>query len=78
MIERIARVGRLGLVATEAEKLPYSIELWDSGGHALERVLARALDAQLARAIFHAAQKEHPEARILLRRGTRTVADSAD
>jgi hypothetical protein len=78
MIERIARVGRLGLVATETEKLPYSIELWDSGGHALERVLARALDAQLARAIFHAAQKEHPEARILLRRGTRTVADSAD
>jgi hypothetical protein len=78
MIERIAKAGRLGLVATEAEKLPYSIELWDSGGHALERVLARALNAQLAHVIFHAARKEHPEARILLRRGTRTVADSAD
>jgi hypothetical protein len=41
-------------------------------------VLARALDAQLANAIFHAARKEHPEARILLRRGERTIADSAD
>jgi hypothetical protein len=78
MIERIAKTARLGLVSTEAEKLPYSIELWDSGGHVLERVVARALNAQLARAIFHAARKEHAEARILLRRGTRTVADSAD
>jgi hypothetical protein len=73
----LQRAGRLGLVAAETEKLPYSIELWDSGGHALERVLARAQCAT-CRAIFHAAQKEHPEARILLRRGSRTVADSAD
>jgi hypothetical protein len=77
MNQRIVKTGRLSLVATQTEKLPYSIELWDSDGHALERVLARALNAQLARAIFHAAQKEHPEARILLRRGMRTVADSA-
>jgi len=42
MIERIAKTARLGLVSTEAEKLPYSIELWDSGGHVLERVVARA------------------------------------
>jgi hypothetical protein len=68
----------LGLVASQAEQLPYSVELWDSAAGALERVLARALDAQLARAIFYAAQKEHPEARILLRRGARTVADSAE
>ena len=44
----------------------------------LERVLARALNAQLARAIFHAAQKEHPQRRILLRRGSRTIADSVE
>ncbi len=79
MNERIAKAGRLGVVvAAQAEKLPYSIELWDDGGGALERVLARALNAQLARAIFQAAQKEHPEARILLRRGTRTIADSTE
>jgi hypothetical protein len=77
MIERVAKAGRLGLVASQTEELPYSIELWDSAAGTLERILARALDAQLARAIFHAAQTEHPEARILLRRGTRTVADSA-
>ncbi len=79
MNQRIAKAGRSGVVvAAQAEKLPYSVELWDDGRDALERVLARALNAQLARAIFHAAQKEHPEARILLRRGTRTIADSAD
>ena len=66
------------VTASRAEKLPYRIELWDSGGPALERVLARALNAQLARAIFRAAQKEHPQSRILLRRGARMVADSAD
>jgi hypothetical protein len=78
MIERIAKAGRLGIVATQSDKLPYSIELWDDGGRTLERVLARALDAQLASAIFHAARKEHPDSRILLRRGARTIADSAD
>jgi hypothetical protein len=76
MIERIAKAGRLGIVATRSDKLPYSIELWDGGGQALERVLARALDIQLANAIFHAARNEHPDARILLRRGARTIADS--
>jgi len=42
-----------------------------------DRVLARAVNAALARAIFKAAQKEHPDRRILLLRGTRTLADSA-
>jgi hypothetical protein len=78
MIERMAKAGRLSVVATQTDTLPYSIELWDQGAEARERVLARAIDAQLARAIFHAARKEHPDARILLRRGARTVADSAD
>jgi hypothetical protein len=65
------------MIPRAAEKLPYSIELWDDGKQVLKRVLARALNVQLARTIFHGAQKEHPESRILLRHGTRTVADSA-
>ena len=77
MSEGIAKLGRAG-VAPPGEKLSYSIELWDLEAHALERVLARALSAQLARANFRAAQKEHPDQRILLRKGSRTLADSAD
>jgi hypothetical protein len=64
--------------AKDGRKLSYSIELWDLDARALERVLARAFSPQFARAIFRAAQKEQPDQRILLRRGTRTVADSAD
>jgi hypothetical protein len=77
MSEGIAKLGRAG-AAPPAEKLSYSIELWDLEARVLERVLARALSAQLARSIFRAAQKEHPDQRILLRRGSRTLADSAD
>jgi hypothetical protein len=52
------------------------IELWDHDGRSPQRVLARALNAPLARALFKAAQKEHPDRRILLRRGARIIADS--
>ena len=78
MNQRTAKDGRVSVLAAQTEKLSYSIELWDPDARALERVLARAVSPQLARAIFRAAQKEHPDQRILLRRGTRTVADSAD
>jgi hypothetical protein len=77
MNERITKLARTSSPAAENEKLPYRIELWDHDGRSPERVLARALNAPLARALFKAAQKEHPERRILLRRGTRTVVDSA-
>lgn len=73
-----AKDGRVSVLAAQTEKLSYSIELWDPDARALERVLARAFSPPLARAIFRAAQKEHPDQRILLRRGSRTVADSAD
>ena len=63
---------------TQDEELPYSIELWDDDDRLPQRVLARAFTSALARAIFQAAQNEHPERRIVLRRGARTVADSAD
>jgi hypothetical protein len=69
--ERITKISRTP--AVQNEKLPYRIELRDA--HA--RVLARAVNATLARAIFKAARKEHPERRIILRRDERIVADSS-
>jgi hypothetical protein len=59
------------------EELPYRIELWEAAtGAQVERVLARALSAVLARAIFAAALTEHPDRRITLRKGLQVVADS--
>jgi hypothetical protein len=65
-----------GTAPRPAEELPYRIELWLDGADGVERVLARAVSAQLARAIFNAARGEHPERRITLRKGNRIVADS--
>jgi hypothetical protein len=63
--------------ATQDEELPFRIELWDAAaGETVERVLARAISASLARAIFQAAHTEHPERRITLRRGSHLVADT--
>jgi hypothetical protein len=63
---------------SSGEDLPYRIELWQAPRHdAVERVLARALSATLARAIFQAAQSEHPERRITLSKGAHVIADSA-
>ena len=60
------------------EELPFCVELWhDGGGDAVERILARVANAQLARAIFKAAQGDHPQRRITLRRDSRIIADSA-
>jgi hypothetical protein len=42
----------------------------------IERVLARAATVQLARAIFKAAQGEHPQRRITLCKDNRVVSDS--
>jgi hypothetical protein len=59
------------------DKLSYRIELWDAAERdSVERVLARAFSATLARAIFNAARSEHPDRRITLRRGARIIADS--
>ena len=59
------------------EDLPYRIELWLPDRSAVERVLARAVSAELARAIFRAAQGEYPQRRITLSKGQATVLDSA-
>jgi hypothetical protein len=59
------------------EELPYLIELWHAERRdEVELLLARALNAELARAIFKAAVSEHPERRITLRRDGSMIADS--
>ena len=74
-----ARSSRGGSPSVESSGLPYSVELWHEDERELvERVLARASSAALARAIFKAAQTEHPERRITLRRGARLIADTTD
>ena len=45
--------------AAKSEKLPYCIELWAENNARVEKVLARAATASLARAIFSAACDEH-------------------
>jgi hypothetical protein len=67
----------LGVGPSPGEELPYRIELRDAAaGETVERVLARALSAPLARAMFKAALTEYPDRRITLCRGGRIMADS--
>jgi len=81
MIERVQQRGKVARSDTPTglkETLPYRIELRGAGeADAVERVLARAFNAALARAIFRAALGEHPDRRITLSRGTRLIDDSA-
>jgi hypothetical protein len=74
-----AQMSRTATTSSAPEDLPYCIELWRvDGPEDVESVLARALSAELARAIFKAAQVEHPGRRITLRRGDRIISDSAE
>lgn len=81
MTERVQTKGRIARTETPSspkETLPYRIELRGPGdAGVVERVLARAFNAPLARAIFKAAQSENPDRRITLSRGGRLIADSA-
>ena len=61
-------------VAHEHDALPYVIELWNKTGSQPLRVIARAQNAALARAIFKAASAENPERKFTLRRDGRTLA----
>lgn len=71
-------MSRTGTPSRTAEQLPYRIELWHDGDRdAVERVLARAASVQLARAIFSAAQSEHPDRRITLAKDNRIIADTS-
>ncbi len=73
-----ATMSRTGTPYRGADELPYHIELWRHGtAEEVERVLARAANAALARSIFKAAAGEYPERRVTLRKGNRTMADSS-
>ena len=72
------KIARIGARAGQKESLPYRIELRDlADDKAVVQLLARAFSGPLARAIFKAAQVEHPDRRITLSRGNRVLADSA-
>jgi len=72
-------MSRPAIQSSASEQLPYRIELWNEGSRdEVERVLARALGAQLAHAIFQAARSEHPNRRITLSMGEDILADSAE
>jgi hypothetical protein len=76
-VDRVA-MSQTGTSPEPVEELPYRVELWHiDGTDTVERVLARALNVQLAQAIFKAAAEEHPERRITLCEGLRVIADSS-
>jgi hypothetical protein len=78
-METKGNISRTGAAYPASEELPYRIELWNAEDRdAVERVLACAFSAQLARAIFKAAREEHPERRITICKGTRILADSLE
>ncbi|MDB5443020.1 MAG: hypothetical protein JWP73_1396 [Phenylobacterium sp.] len=57
-------------------RLPYTVELWNLPRSEPERIIGRAASAMLGRAIFAAAISEHLGRRIVLRRGSRVLAES--
>ena len=74
-VERGSRYRRND-VAREHDGLPYVIEIWSKTGSQPLRVIARAQNAALARAIFRAAAAENPERKLTLRRDGRTLAST--
>jgi hypothetical protein len=67
---------RTGTLSRPPEDLPYRVELGRAEGAGGSS--ACSLNMQLARAIFKAAQSEHPERRITLRKSNRIVLDSSE
>lgn len=59
-----------------SNRLPYAVELWNLGRTAPERILGRASGMVLARAIFEAALTEHLGRKVILRRGSKVIAES--
>lgn len=74
--ERASRPKRSAGDDGGAGTLPFAIELWNKAASEPLRILARAQNAALARAIFKAAAAENPERKIVLRRGARVLAST--
>ena len=74
--ENDATVTVLGAPVHGRHNLPYRIELWNLQRQGVERLLARAANVTLARAIFIAAQNEYLGRYVVLRRGSQVVAES--
>ena len=62
--------------AGRAARLPYTVELWNLPRTEVERILARAANMTIARAIFITAISEHLGRRIVLRRGGEVVQEN--
>jgi hypothetical protein len=62
--------------ATPEDPLPYTVELSEHDLSRPDRVIGRAANIMLARAIFEAAQKDFAGKLIRLRRGTDIIAQS--
>jgi hypothetical protein len=60
----------------ENEDLPYRVTLWLEENTSIVKVLARAANVVLARAIYVAALTENPGRRITLNRGLEIISDS--
>jgi hypothetical protein len=71
-----SKIVALGAAVGATSPLPYTVELWNLPRTAPERIIGRAASAILARAIFTAAKTEHLGRRVLLRRGSRVIAET--
>ena len=58
------------------ESLSFVVELWRPDEDVSERVLGRAVNLTLARAIYLAALQDFPGRRIVISRGQAIIADS--
>jgi hypothetical protein len=63
--------------ATPEDPLPYTVELCQQGNERSIRVIGRAANIMLARAIYEAAQTDFAGKTIRLRRGPDVLAQSA-
>ncbi len=62
----------------EKEDFPYRVTIWVEESTSGVKVLARAANVVLARAIYVAALTENPGRRITLDRGLETISDSSE